>query len=103
MLARHPARMAAMADGLKTFTSNRPCPRGHLIRYVENPLICAECHKKRVTKNLAADAKREAVLPMIGGDYDCAVTQRRLIAASEKFVRLLYAEAMTAIREGVSQ
>jgi hypothetical protein len=93
--------MAAMAAGRKTFRGNRPCGHGHLTRYVEN-LQCADCNKaKSAAKKQAADAKREAVLPMIGGDYDCSVTQRRLKAASEEFVRLLFAEKLRAIREGV--
>ena len=53
-----------------------------------------------VVKAMTATRARERSrrLPMIGGDFDNGRTETRLIEATEKYLRLLYAEAMSEIR-----
>ena len=41
----------------------------------------------------------EDKLPLIGGELNDDLNRHRLVKASRKFLRLLYAEKLTAIRE----
>jgi hypothetical protein len=61
--------------------------------------IAARAKAKAMTVREGQAARRAAVLPMIGRDLDDGATQRRLTKASEKFLHLLYAEAIAAIRK----
>lgn len=49
-------------------------------------------------RKLAAE-KRESKLPMIGADADLSLTERKLIKANAKFLKLLYQQALLAARE----
>lgn len=56
--------------------------------------------RKQVTQREAAKIKREEKLPTIGYEFDVQEADKKLIKASDKFLRLLCAEKLSAIREG---
>jgi hypothetical protein len=108
--ANEPARLAAIAAGDKRYSSSFPCEKNpaHVWRYAEGT-ACAECGDlKYAAKDRAnrpaseiALARRDDIAPTIGGDVDETVNNRRLVRATEKFLKALYAEKLQAIRSGV--
>jgi hypothetical protein len=95
-LEQYRAEMAAQA----ALTNRRRASQSGRTR--EQYLSDMALVKAKVNK-LQCRTRETEVLPIIGYDFDTGTTDKKLVAASEKFVRLLYAERLTAIREGASQ
>jgi len=106
-LATHPARLAAIAAGAKHFRADGiSCNRNptHVLRYSEG-MGCVECNREKGAAKGKARARAKGKsdrepLPAIGSDFDVQITELKLIKASEKFLKLLHAEALGAVRAG---
>jgi hypothetical protein len=125
----HPAKLAAIAAGKKTYSTGVPCPNGHLApRNVYNG-NCRECaagntwmrlyggtraefeamreakrngtYRRPCGVRQRAAEKRENKLPMLG-TADNELTMRKLIKANWKFLKLLYMEKLDAVRSGIA-
>jgi hypothetical protein len=95
-LANHPARLAALKAGDKRFKSDTPCKRhGHLWRYVENGMACAECADVN-RKGKSNGGAKPVKIDRDDADQD----QMRLRRTNEKYLRLLMTEKLEAIRSG---
>lgn len=118
--ANHPARLRALKTGAKRFKGPKcKANRKHVWRFVSSGK-CAQCSSERnrlrdgappsddrrkpkppprPTIREIASARRDTKLPMIGGDLNDDMNKRRLINATEKFLRLLHEEALRYLRE----
>jgi len=104
-LSNHPARLAAIAAGEKSFLAvGFPCKADpkHVWRYTEHK-GCCECNRQKGTAKVQARAEARGTivrepLPTIGEDFDAGKTARRLIDASDKFLTLLHREALNTVR-----